>query len=322
MNENTTNHGDEDSKAKREQLEQLNMLVFDEDYDIFFDSKDKPTDDSENNIVNESAEEKKLVVNIDNVTAPDDVKEYEKLISNNCSRNSEPAVIIEPESVQEEATEIMQREVSQEPESVGRTEPESVPEEEHEIMRNEIAQVPEYMDSDVPQIAYAVRAEQRRSEGYDIPSALSVKESAMGENLRTEHATAEQYECHVAETEPPGLYMTNTYDNVEEGISKNDDILSDIKLELNETDSTERDMDKLGTELDAKYRHEELTAEDIEEYKNAISAAVESAGMDSKLSKLILKHSDADSEREYEAYYIDLKKLYRDVVFKRKGWEI
>ena len=38
--------------------------------------------------------------------------------------------------------------------------------------------------------------------------------------------------------------------------------------------------------------------------------------------RLAEKYADSEREKEYAKYFIDLKNLYRDALYKMKGWEL
>ena len=71
--------------------------------------------------------------------------------------------------------------------------------------------------------------------------------------------------------------------------------------------------DDIKTTMDLKYRNSTLTREDIDVFINYIEQSVSETDVSVRLNFIADKYYDADSERDYAKYYIELKRLYRDI---------
>ena len=99
------------------------------------------------------------------------------------------------------------------------------------------------------------------------------------------------------------------------------------ELPVSENISSEEEMPDdnislIRTEMNEKYRRGNIQTEDILRYMSVVSESVLEAGMERQLASLKAKYADCEQTGELVKYFIELKRLYRDAVYKTKGWEL
>lgn len=154
---------------------------------------------------------------------------------------------------------------------------------------------------------------------YDVPKQItSVPKQEMTERKLEEVESKEEREYADHKIEIDADIFKSEPEVSDDRADKNMHIENRCETKYDTSDG----LKLLQKDLNGKYRRGEIENEDITRYISAVAQSVRNAGMERRLERLAEKYADSEREKEYAKYFIDLKNLYRDALYKMKGWEL